>query len=884
MAPTHSRLFFDFDFNKHADGARMLDDQVVSIICLLWERIEADLESRDGLLRLERSDDAPGPVDRQCYLNGQSDPDFAWCDSTIKDPLTCAILGSPIGNAGMHTYHIVFPFVFLHRPTAFKASGDGGPGDGKHTLIEQLFLGSEMAGLLDQEKTPARKDIDFKPLSLGTLRGFNCVKYEWDVQGNIVVRPPFNLLKLIRRVNPDDKVDDQRCGGTLRVIHETRDGHRYIPINILSGLYSRRHIQWRLSSILYEPNIMHIRTRVPPAVEHLIAVNNGRGDDAREKERKAFHEDMEPFSDETLAQLIIGGWERLPESNDSESETRFKQLDKLILGYLNKFVADVSVAFRQSPFVVKNIVAGSKVPSFLYPTDKNTQQIFASGRQSLLLKTEVKGKTKEKHVLYDAFARWKCNKDRLKFGKIDFTPYKPADGDPLYLVGALNLYYPPAVSSEDCEDAPDYEVDTPVGKVNLDLFLKYVLVGLCDGDVQYYNYLINWMAHALRFPEEPTNTAIVLCSDQGVGKDFFWKFFMSILGEHLAVVTTADADLGNFNSLFEGKTFVLLNECEEIASSHNNVLKRTITDTGLRIEHKGVDAIVVRNYVNIAINMNDENERPLKLPPGDRRLALVTCSNKCKDDKEFWSAMWKWSGKVKRDDDFAPTPAVLSFAKFLYSHPIPEGWSASNIPNTSFRSELKRDNLPVVSEWLRACITQESILGHVPAPSFVNGIKNDGPHNWPVQFNTTTEELHDCFAKWCNDERKQTICAPGQFGRELNKIIGSRRIQVRKGEIRIWQRVFPAHDVCKDLFTKAYRGISMFTGSPPAQRPRSTALADIGRAYAESQREDDDTVQLGEHVTDYEPTLRDSAMTSEPPVPYSTCNIDAPDRIGDAEF
>ena len=59
----------------------------------------------------------------------------------------------------------------------------------------------------------------------------------------------------------------------------------------------------------------------------------------------------------------------------------------------------------------------------------------------------------------------------------------------------------------------------------IDTFLKNVI---CDGDEDSYNYLINYIAHALQLPEKKPGVMIILLGGQGIGKGTFGRLMQKI--------------------------------------------------------------------------------------------------------------------------------------------------------------------------------------------------------------------------------------------------------------------------------------------------------------------------------------------------------------------
>ncbi len=63
--------------------------------------------------------------------------------------------------------------------------------------------------------------------------------------------------------------------------------------------------------------------------------------------------------------------------------------------------------------------------------------------------------------------------------------------------------------------------------------LDFIKEVICNNDDESYKYLMTWLYYLIDKPEEQTNIAIFLLSEQGTGKNTFTTFISLILGKHL---------------------------------------------------------------------------------------------------------------------------------------------------------------------------------------------------------------------------------------------------------------------------------------------------------------------------------------------------------------
>ena len=84
-------------------------------------------------------------------------------------------------------------------------------------------------------------------------------------------------------------------------------------------------------------------------------------------------------------------------------------------------------------------------------------------------------------------------------------------------------------------------------------YLAHVRNNVCQGNEEYYDWLIRWMAYAVRNPAEQGHVAIVLRGLKGTGKNVFSEAFNDLWGRHGIVLSNEKHVMSNFNAHFLGK-------------------------------------------------------------------------------------------------------------------------------------------------------------------------------------------------------------------------------------------------------------------------------------------------------------------------------------------
>ncbi|MBN8182012.1 primase-helicase family protein [Roseibium aggregatum] len=170
-------------------------------------------------------------------------------------------------------------------------------------------------------------------------------------------------------------------------------------------------------------------------------------------------------------------------------------------------------------------------------------------------------------------------------------------------------------------------------------FKAMVRDALCAGDQKLFEYVWNWLAFLIQYPDRRHGTALVLAGAQGTGKgiligaiggsaDWCGKQRPGLLNVScafgpLTYVSARDRALsGNFNGAMAGSVFASV---EEAAFAKNKALfdqlKAWITDPLIEMERKGQDARMVENVASFIITSN--HDHAIHVEAGDRRFCVM---------------------------------------------------------------------------------------------------------------------------------------------------------------------------------------------------------------------------------------------------------------------
>jgi uncharacterized protein DUF5906 len=169
-------------------------------------------------------------------------------------------------------------------------------------------------------------------------------------------------------------------------------------------------------------------------------------------------------------------------------------------------------------------------------------------------------------------------------------------------------------------------------------YLAHVHDNICQGDAKKYEYLIGWMAYAVRHPEEQGHVAVVVQGLKGVGKNSYAEAFAALFGQHGMIVSDQGRVTKNFNAHLRDKVVLVCDEAFFAGDRrHEGVLKALITGSTLTIEAKGVDAITCPNLLHLIIIGNDAWLVPASYE--ERRFLVLNCGAQQRMNYAYFQAI-----------------------------------------------------------------------------------------------------------------------------------------------------------------------------------------------------------------------------------------------------
>ena len=235
------------------------------------------------------------------------------------------------------------------------------------------------------------------------------------------------------------------------------------------------------------------------------------------------------------------------------------------------------------------------------------------------------------------------NPERSTYSEIEFAPY------PTY-EGCLNIFPKGAISKH--PEGVDYN------KEKIQPFLDFVRANLCidetKGDDQF-KYIMWWIAHLLRRPQESQSVVLVLWGKQGTGKNVFSSTIGRCFCSSKFYTGLRKSDIvGGYNDFLSGTFLVVCDEISENLSTENwSIIKSITASDRVRINPKfgKVFSAIVRTRFIFTSNhdplwgRSSDNRRILKFETQKNFTDFGTLI-KLREDPEFINELCKYFNSI----------------------------------------------------------------------------------------------------------------------------------------------------------------------------------------------------------------------------------------------
>ena len=231
-------------------------------------------------------------------------------------------------------------------------------------------------------------------------------------------------------------------------------------------------------------------------------------------------------------------------------------------------------------------------------------------------KIRVKNSKTGKNTEKRAFPLWEEYEGREEYDGLIFDPERGSSYQ-----GRLNLWegWP---DRGDLEDSSLEEL-----KGGCYQFLIHLRNEVCQGNKEYYQYLLDWLSHLVQFPSQVPGVALVLRGRKGTGKTIIAEYLIGAIGNHYGtIITNPKHVFGRFNGILRNKLFACI---DDIHWSNNHeeegILKNMITGKQITLEKKFAEVEDVKSYLRLMISTNSEWAAPVGVD--ERRYFILDLPN-----------------------------------------------------------------------------------------------------------------------------------------------------------------------------------------------------------------------------------------------------------------
>lgn len=193
-----------------------------------------------------------------------------------------------------------------------------------------------------------------------------------------------------------------------------------------------------------------------------------------------------------------------------------------------------------------------------------------------------------------------------------------------------------------------FEYATEPKKGECNNFKKFVREVICNNDERIYEYLLDWLAFLLRFPDkkEQQTVAIVLQGQKGIGKSFFVECISSLIEKFVFKTSFSDALFERFNAQLQNKILIVLEEAFTAVSKRQEArLKDLITSPTIDVEAKHKPRITIQNYMRFIFITNED--WVVRATRDERRYLVLRVSSRRQKDTNYFAHLYKawWEGE-----------------------------------------------------------------------------------------------------------------------------------------------------------------------------------------------------------------------------------------------
>ena len=367
--------------------------------------------------------------------------------------------------------------------------------------------------------------------------------------------------------------------------------------------------------------------------------------------------------------------------NTMDSLNKQKGKDKLTIDYLVKLARPFDEDDKLSTLITNEDDYAEKKAVFEKIHFQASDTFYQIYNKSLRQFNKAQFTVKYEHLTFGRdnegfLAKWFKDQDKRIYESIDFLP--PPLEVPEYIFNTWDI-----AETEDPEDLTDADVST-------DIIHRFFKKLTNCGDLGY-EYLMNLVAHLIKYPATKPEVGVFFTSAQGSGKDTFYKLLTLLLTEtFISIDAEPDNVFGKYNiDTRVNKLVIILQEADNLRA-YSGKIKDLITCKTAKLANKGTKQITVNDYTRLFVFSNNDNI--LKIEPEDRRWVIFNCFNFLVDkDPTFFNEL---------HDALDNDQVIRKFKEELINLDIEKDFNFQiNRPKTDKFNDLKTLNAPSIIKW-----------------------------------------------------------------------------------------------------------------------------------------------------------------------------------------
>lgn len=163
---------------------------------------------------------------------------------------------------------------------------------------------------------------------------------------------------------------------------------------------------------------------------------------------------------------------------------------------------------------------------------------------------------------------------------------------------------------------------------------------IANRDIEKYEYLLNFLAHAIQKPGEKPGVMLFLHGEQGTGKGTLLELIGGIWRYTTLFVQDVKEVVGDFNGGVERNYFVLMDEALFAGDGKSaNALKSMVTEPLMRINEKNQPRRTISSVHRFVAATN--SEVVAKVDRDDRRFFICEVSKERQQDTQYFGRLKK---------------------------------------------------------------------------------------------------------------------------------------------------------------------------------------------------------------------------------------------------